>query len=92
VPAIGGGRVGRELGGRGVVVEERVSPAAGLRKSLAVLLDDEGLLNGWPRSKTWRQLFDRTQTCVRLKEAELSETSSLPQAFFGAGVKDLELP
>jgi hypothetical protein len=29
---------------------------------------------------------------VRLKEAELSEGSSIPQAFFGAKVKDLELP
>jgi hypothetical protein len=29
---------------------------------------------------------------VRLKESELSEPSSLPQAFFGDGVKNLELP
>jgi hypothetical protein len=29
---------------------------------------------------------------VRLKESELSEQSSLPQAFFGDGVRDLELP
>jgi hypothetical protein len=53
---------------------------------------DECLLNAWPKSKTWKQLFDRTNTCVRLKESELSESSSMPQAFFGAGVKDLELP
>ena len=53
---------------------------------------DECLLGAWPKSKTWRQLFDRTNTCVRLKESELSESSSLPQAFFGKGVKDLELP
>ena len=38
------------------------------------------------------QLFERTNTCVRLKESELSEVSSMPQAFFGDGVKDLELP
>src|SRR3954470_17049917 len=44
VPAVGWRVfVGRPLGGRGVVVEERVSPTAGLRKSLAVLLDDESL-------------------------------------------------
>ena len=53
---------------------------------------DECLLNSWPKSKTWKQLFDRTNTCVRLKESELSESSSMPQSFFGAGVKDLELP
>src|SRR5262245_15369829 len=53
---------------------------------------DECLLGAWPKSKTWKQLFDRTNTCVRLKESELSESSSLPQAFFGKAVKDLELP
>ncbi|HEV8392097.1 MAG TPA: C13 family peptidase [Dongiaceae bacterium] len=53
---------------------------------------DECLLQSWPKSRTWKQLFDRTNTCVRLKESELSESSSMPQAFFGAGVKDLELP
>ena len=53
---------------------------------------DECLLGAWPKSKTWKQLFDRTNTCVRLKESELSENSSLPQAFFGKAVKDLELP
>ncbi|HJT14631.1 MAG TPA: C13 family peptidase, partial [Dongiaceae bacterium] len=53
---------------------------------------DECMLGAWPKSKTWKQLFDRTSTCVRLKEAELSEGSSLPQAFFGQSVKDLELP
>jgi hypothetical protein len=53
---------------------------------------DECLLGAWPKSKTWKQLFDRTSTCVRLKESELSESSSLPQAFFGKRVKDLELP
>jgi hypothetical protein len=53
---------------------------------------DECLLGAWPKSKTWRQLFDRTNTCVRLKESELSESSSLPQAFFGSQVEDLELP
>lgn len=53
---------------------------------------DECLLAAWPNSRTWQQLFDRAKTCVRLKEAELQETSSIPQAFFGAKVKDLELP
>src|SRR4051812_43770007 len=44
LPAIGrGARVGRERAGRSLVVEERISPAAGLGKPLAILLDDEGL-------------------------------------------------
>jgi len=53
---------------------------------------DECLLKSWAKGGTWRQLYDRTSTCVRLKESELSEASSMPQAFFGKGVKDLRLP
>jgi hypothetical protein len=53
---------------------------------------DECLLKSWPKAKTWQQLSDRTNTCVRLKESELSENPSLPQSFFGKSVKDLELP
>jgi hypothetical protein len=53
---------------------------------------DEGVLGAWPKSKTWVQLFDRTDTCVRLKESELSQASSMPQAFFGKDMRDLALP
>lgn len=53
---------------------------------------DECLLKAWPKGGTWQQLFDRTSTCVRLKESELSEAPSMPQAYFGKGVKDLKLP
>jgi hypothetical protein len=53
---------------------------------------DECLLKAWPKGGTWQQLFDRTTTCVRLKESELSEAPSMPQAFFGKNVKDLQLP
>ncbi len=70
--------------------EDRVSFGCGAEFELTYF--DECLIGAWPKSKTWRQLFDRTQTCVRLKESELSEASSLPQAFFGDGVRDLELP
>src|SRR5262245_30147069 len=42
VPAVGLGRVGRHPAVR-FMVEDRVSPATGLRKALAVLLHDEGL-------------------------------------------------
>src|SRR5262249_8137452 len=40
VPAIGGSRVGYHLAGRDVMVELGVSPAACVRKPLAVLLDE----------------------------------------------------
>ena len=70
--------------------DDRVSFGCGAEFELTYF--DECLLVAWPKSKTWRQLFDRTSTCVRLKESELSESSSLPQSFFGESVKDLELP
>jgi hypothetical protein len=70
--------------------EDRVSFGCDTQFTLTVF--DECLLGAWPKSQTWQQLFDRTTTCVRLKEAELQEKSSLPQAFFGDGVRDLALP
>jgi hypothetical protein len=70
--------------------DDKVSFGCGAEFELTYF--DECLLKSWPKSRTWKQLFDRTNTCVRLKESELSESSSMPQAFFGAGVKDLELP
>jgi hypothetical protein len=70
--------------------DDRVSFGCGVEFEFTYF--DECLLGAWPKSKTWKQLFDRTSTCVRLKESELSESSSLPQAFFGAKVKELELP
>ncbi|WP_162917430.1 C13 family peptidase [Dongia deserti] len=70
--------------------DDRVSFGCGAEFELTYF--DECLIDAWPKSQTWRQLFDRTSTCVRLKESELSEKSSMPQAFFGDGVRDLELP
>ena len=70
--------------------DDRVSFGCGAEFELTYF--DECLLGAWPKSQTWAQLFDRTQTCVRLKESELQEKSSLPQAYFGDGVRDLELP
>src|SRR3954470_2810749 len=43
VSAVRGAGIGREIVGCGFVVEQGVSPSAALRKSLAVLFDDEGL-------------------------------------------------
>jgi hypothetical protein len=70
--------------------DDRVSFGCGAEFELTYF--DECLIGAWPRSRTWQQLFERTDTCVRLKESELSEQSSLPQAFFGEAVQDLELP
>ena len=70
--------------------DDRVSFGCGADYELTYF--DECLLDAWPKSQTWRQLFDRANTCVRLKESEMSEAPSMPQSFFGAKVKDLELP
>ena len=70
--------------------EDRVSFGCGTQFELTYF--DECLLAAWPKSKTWAQLFERTNDCVRMKESDLSEQSSLPQAFFGGKVRDLELP
>lgn len=70
--------------------DDRVSFGCGAQFELTYF--DECLIGAWPKSRTWRQLFERTATCVRLKESELSESSSMPQAYFGDGVKELELP
>src|SRR3954452_198186 len=43
VSAVRGAGIGREAVGCGFVVEQRVSPSAAFRKSLAVLFDDESL-------------------------------------------------
>jgi len=43
VPAVGRGRVGRHLAGRAVMIEHRVSSAAGVWKALAVLLHEKCL-------------------------------------------------
>lgn len=70
--------------------DDKVSFGCGAEFELTYF--DECLLKSWGKGGTWKQLFDRTSTCVRLKESELSEDSSMPQAFFGDGVKDLKLP
>src|SRR5262245_45011655 len=70
--------------------DDRVSFGCGAEFELTYF--DECLIGAWPKSRTRAQLFERTDGCVRRKETELSENASLPQAFFGDAVKDLELP
>src|SRR5690348_17743962 len=43
MPAVRRTGVGRKLVGRGIVIEQRVSPPSAVRKPLAVLFNDEGL-------------------------------------------------
>ncbi|WP_119303644.1 hypothetical protein [Dongia deserti] len=66
-----------------VVREDRVS--FGCSAEFELTNFDECLIGAWPKPRTGARLFDRTNTCVRLKESELSEASSLPQAFFADG-------
>src|SRR5258705_13779868 len=71
VPAVGFGLVGCHLAGRGVMIEESVSPAAGLRKPLAVLLDEESSLartvasSVWQRSRTSFRLVNLAPECTQ---------------------------
>jgi len=50
---------------------------------------DECLLEGMGGGGTWMAIFDRAKTCVAEKEQAGDFEPSLPQAFFGAAVKDL---
>jgi len=70
--------------------EDRVSFGCGTQFEFTYF--DECLLDVWPKSRTWAQLFERTSDCVRMKELDMSEKASMPQAFFGDKVRDLELP
>lgn len=53
---------------------------------------DKCLLDSWTWVYTWRDLYDRTKTCVAEREAELGAQPSEPQAYFGAEVADLAMP
>ena len=50
---------------------------------------DECLLEALGDAGTWAAIFDRTKACVAAKEEALDAEPSLPQAYFGAAVKDL---
>jgi hypothetical protein len=51
---------------------------------------DECLLESLGDAGTWAAIFDRTKACVEKKEhAKWFVTPSLPQAYFGAAVRDL---
>ena len=52
---------------------------------------DECLLGALPKSTTWRAVADGSRQCVRRMERALGEQPSEPQAYFGAGVADLDV-
>ena len=52
---------------------------------------DECLLGALPRSTTWRAVADGSRQCVRRMERALGEQPSEPQAYFGAGVANLDV-
>lgn len=53
---------------------------------------DKCLLDSWTWVYTWKDLYDRTKTCVTERETELGAKPSEPQAYFGANVANLEMP
>ncbi len=52
---------------------------------------DSCLLGSLPHATTWRDAFDETRQCVELREHQLDELPSHPQAWFGPAVRDLPL-
>ena len=52
---------------------------------------DECLLGALPKSATWRTVADGSRQCVRRMERALGEQPSEPQAYFGAGVANLDV-
>jgi hypothetical protein len=52
---------------------------------------DSCLLGALPHATSWRAVYDETKECVELREHQLDELPSHPQAWFGAAVRDLPL-
>jgi len=52
---------------------------------------DACLLGSLAHATSWQTVFDETKDCVSRREHQLGETASLPQAAFGAAVRDLPL-
>lgn len=52
---------------------------------------DACLLGSLPHATTWQAVFAETKDCVSRRERQLGETPSLPQAAFGASVRNLPL-
>jgi hypothetical protein len=52
---------------------------------------DACLLGALPHAATWPAVFAETKGCVHRREKQLGETPSLPQASFGAAVRNLPL-
>jgi hypothetical protein len=53
---------------------------------------DACLIDSLPASESWKSLYGNIQRCVKTKEAYGRFTPSLPQAYFGQQVSDLQIP
>src|SRR5690606_38971993 len=52
---------------------------------------DECLLESFPVSHTWKELYQATSACIERKETAGGFNPSHPQAFFGEDVQDLAI-
>ena len=66
---------------------DRPSFGCGVGRTYTVF--DQCLLATLPRERTWRATYRRNSACVRRNEKRLGDPPSLPQAFFGAAVRNL---
>ena len=66
-------------------------PSFGCQADRTFTVFDECLLASLPQAGTWRAAYAVNSACVRSREARLSVRPSVPQAFFGAQVRDLAL-
>jgi hypothetical protein len=81
-----------ELPNRVVLTAARADrPSFGCQTDRTFTFFDECLLGALPKAATWRAASDQTSECVRHMEQQLNETPSEPQAYFGAGVRNLPL-
>ncbi len=53
---------------------------------------DQCFIDAWPRNREWGALGDEIERCVRNTERSGGFPSSNPQFFFGAGLREMDLP
>jgi hypothetical protein len=64
-------------------------PSFGCEADRTYTVFDECLLAALPRAPTWRAVYSASLSCVHAREREFQGLASLPQAWFGAAVRDL---
>lgn len=66
-------------------------PSFGCSTDTVYTFWDECMIDSIPVSDSWKELYDNVKVCISDKESALGARPSLPQAFFGANVKDLKI-